>query len=80
MIELLGEMRRTRKVLPQLAVPCETYQSRRDELVSMRTCKYLENHPHITNLVLENSGHVGYEGEDKRILMERFAAMVERLR
>ena len=80
MIELLWEIRQTRKMIHQLAVSCETYQSRRDELVSMRSCKYLEGHPYIRNTVMENSGHFGYEGEDREILVERFREMVERLR
>lgn len=79
MIELLWEIRKTRNMLHELAVPCETYQSARDELVSMKTCKYLENHPYIKNTVLENSGHFGYEGEERERLIERFREMVERL-
>lgn len=77
LIELLGEMRHTRRMLPRLNVPCQTYQSRKDELVSMGTCKYLEGHPCITNMVLEHSGHFGYEGEDRERLLEKFGEMVK---
>lgn len=78
MIELLWEMRKTRRMIHRLEVPCETYQSRQDELVSMRSCSYLEGHPYIRNTVMNNSGHFGYEGEDREILLSRFREMVER--
>ena len=48
---LLVECRRVRKLLPQLKTPTHTFQSRKDELVSFRSVKDLENHPYITNTI-----------------------------
>lgn len=62
--ELLREIAATRKLLPQLKVPTKTFQSAQDELVSLRACRYLENHPFIQNTVLATSGHFAYSPED----------------
>lgn len=68
MIELLAECSRVRKLLPKLAVPTRSFQSRVDELVSFRSCGDLETHPFISNTVLENSGHFVYGPADTRFL------------
>lgn len=80
MVELLWEIRKTRQVIPQLSVPCETYQSAKDELVSMRTCRYLKGHPYIHNTVMEHSGHFGYEGEEREKMIKAFERMIRSLR
>lgn len=68
MIELLTQCRRTRKILPLLQVPTQTYQSQEDELVSARSCDDLEHHPFIRNTVLTGSGHFVYGAEDAEFL------------
>lgn len=77
--ELLREIRLTKKLLPQLAVPCRTYQSQKDELVSIRSCKQLEGHPCITNTVLPTSGHFGYSPADLQLLQNAFAQVITQL-
>lgn len=74
--ELLVKIRKTKLLLPQLEVPTFTFQSRHDELVSFRSCNYLEGHPHITNTVLENSGHFGYSGADTALLRAKLTDML----
>lgn len=76
-LELFQECGRTRKLLGSLTVPCQVYQSRNDELVSMRTCADLNKHPHIHTTVLPHSGHFGYFGEDLALLQERFRNLFE---
>ena len=68
MLELLRECRRVRKTLPRLRTKTFSFQSRTDELVSIRSCRDLENHPYITNWVLEGSGHFAYSPEDTAFL------------
>ena len=68
MIELLTQCRRTRKALPLLQVPTQTFQSQEDELVSARSCGDLEHHPFIRNTVLTGSGHFVYGAEDAAFL------------
>ena len=80
MLELLWEIRRTRRLIPQLSVPCETYQSAKDELVSMKSCRYLEGHPYIHNTVMEHSGHFGYEGEDREKMVRAFERMIKEMK
>lgn len=79
MIELLCECSRTRKRLPQLSVPAQTFQSKVDELVSIRSCRDLEGHPHIQNTVLCGSGHFVYGPEDTALLQARLAQTLANL-
>lgn len=76
--ELLVQIRRTRKMLPQLQVPTLTFQSRRDELVSFRSCRHLTGHPYITNFVLEKSGHFGYHEDDLQTLQAQLKNMIQK--
>ncbi len=76
MVELLVECERIRKRLPELKVPCYTFQSRVDELVSLRSCKDLEGNPCIVNTVLLNSGHFAYATEDREILCAQLGRLL----
>ena len=78
MLELLRECRRIRKILPQLTVPTQTFQSKTDELVSFRSCKDLKN-PCIQNTVLYHSGHFVYSEEDTVLLQNRLAEMLREI-
>lgn len=70
-VELFAEIARVKKLLPRLQVPCLSFQSHVDELVSIRSCKDLEGHPYIQNTVLYNSGHFAYGEDDLQLLRER---------
>lgn len=76
MIELLCECSRVRKLLPQLAVPTQAFQSRSDELVSFRSCRDLENHPFITCRELEASGHFVYHRTDTVYLQAKLTELL----
>lgn len=78
MLELLRECRRIRKILPQLTVPTQTFQSKTDELVSFRSCKDLKN-PCIQNTVLYHSGHFVYSQEDTVLLQNRLVEMLREI-
>lgn len=70
-VELFAEIFRVKKLLPRLRVPCLTFQSHVDELVSIRSCRDLEGHPYIQNTILYNSGHFAYGEEDLQLLQDR---------
>lgn len=79
MIELLFECERIRKQIPRLAVPTQTFQSKVDELVSIRSCRDLENHPYIINTVLSDSGHFVYSPEDTKLLQTKLVETLAHL-
>lgn len=62
--ELLVEIRRTRKLLPQLNVPAVAFHSKWDELVSDRALNDLRQYRCIAVSVLPESGHFCYETQD----------------
>lgn len=78
--ELLTEIRRVRKLVPQLTVPCQAFQSRVDEEVSFRSCKDLAKNPLIRVSVLYDSGHFSYGEGDIALLRSRLRETVEQLR
>lgn len=74
--ELLMEVRKVRKLLPQLNTPTMSFQSKVDELVSARSIGDLEVHPVIQNTVLYDSGHFAYGEQDILLLQKRLKAML----
>ena len=78
MTELLTECRRVRKILPQLTTPTQTFQSKVDELVSIRSCKDLVS-PHIETTILTGSGHFVYGAADAALLRERLSETLEKI-
>ena len=71
-LELLLKSHKIRKFVPQINCPTMVFQSRKDELVSIRSCKYLRKHPNISVTVLPNSGHCYYSPEDLSHLQKAF--------
>lgn len=71
-LELFTKIRQTRKLLHRIDVPCRVYQSARDEMVSIRSRKYLEQNPNICVTTLENSGHYYYDEADRGFLLNEF--------
>lgn len=76
MIELLFECSRVRKLLTQLSVPAEVFQSQVDELVSARSCRDLQDHPSIRLVILKDSGHFVYGSEDTAYLQTQLVNML----
>ena len=75
--ELLTECHSVRNRLEQLRVPARAYTSRKDELVSFRTCRILDDHPTITNTVLPDSGHFAYGKDDLTLMQTHFQQMLQ---
>ena len=79
-IELLTEIHRTRKLLPQLSVKSKAFQSKIDELVSFRSVKDLEDHPNIKTYVLYNSGHFDYGDDDTELLRAELKKSIDEIK
>ena len=77
-IELLMEIRRVRALLPQLTVPCRSYLGATDELVSLKSNKYLENHPSITHTVLPLSGHFCFHERELPQVQAEFPKLISK--
>lgn len=78
-VELLAECERIRHILPQLKVRTVALQSCKDELVSDLSIRDLEKNENIRVIRMENSGHFGYEGEDREKLLRYFRETVKDL-
>ncbi len=63
-VELYVESRRARETFKNVDVECHIFQSRNDELVSMKSLKYIPDKPNIKVYILENSAHFMYSGPD----------------
>ncbi len=72
-LELLSKSRKTRKLIPKINCPTMVFQSGKDELVSMRSCKYFRENPNITLQILPHCGHTYYPPEDLALLKTAFA-------
>lgn len=75
-LELFREVARVRENIRSLTVPCVFYQSRKDELVSMSSVKYMKNNPNVSVYVLERSHHFHYNEDDLEFLKRKFAEFI----
>ena len=75
-LELLREIRHVRGQLDALRTPCYCYQSKKDELVSLSTCKILGENGFVNLHVLEESGHFYYGEKDRRRMTEDFGSFI----
>lgn len=76
-LELFSMCRHTRHILSELTVPCQAFQSAKDELVSNRTTRDLLRHSHIQTTILKHSGHFGYTGDDLTLLKSEFSKVFQ---
>ena len=77
---LLGECRRTKKLLPQLKTKTIVFQSRRDELVAFRSAKHLRRSEAVQMFVLEDSTHFFYGEADTKQVQQAFVAACNEVR
>ncbi|MBR2327579.1 MAG: alpha/beta hydrolase [Clostridia bacterium] len=71
-LELFAKIRKTRKIVNLLDTACLVFLSAKDEMVSIRSTKFLKNDPHISVKKLNNSGHYYYDKEDLDFLITEF--------
>ena len=70
MVALLKLARYCRSIPAKLTIPCFAYLDTDDELVSLRSSKWLKNIPHITLRYLDHYGHFAYKDRDQKIIIE----------
>ena len=75
-LELFVKIRQTRKIIDFLNTPCFVYQSKKDEMVSSKSIKYLNQNLYMHINELENSGHYYYPKEDFDFLITEFNKML----
>ncbi len=75
-IELFAESVRMRKVIRNLDTPCFVFPSKNDELVSLRTVKYIPENRKIKITVLPNSAHFIYDAEDEKLFIQAFENLI----
>lgn len=75
-MELFVKIGRTKKLVGLLQIPCQVFQSRKDELVLRRSAKCLMKNPKIQVEELQNSGHYRYAEEDWAHLSAAFEKML----
>lgn len=73
--ELGHEIRATRTRITEVTVPCHAYQSRHDDVVSMKSSDYIAANPKICLQHLEHSDHNYYTPEDEEFLLNEFERM-----
>ena len=69
---LFLEIRKMRGRIQLLSVPCQAFQSKRDEQVAFSSVQYLKRSERIEVTVLEESGHSYYSEADYTLLLEKF--------
>lgn len=75
--EVLREARRTRIIVSSLNVSTIVFQSKKDEIVSMKSCRDLRGNPKVTLCILPNSMHSFYDRIDYEILLNSFRESIE---
>lgn len=75
-LELFREIRDVKGQLAALRTPCYCYQSKKDELVSMKACGILRGNKYAAVRVLENSGHYYYDEKDYAGLLGDFCSFI----
>ena len=71
-LELFWEARDIRKRIGLLDVPAAAFQSRKDELVSMKSCRYLYGNPRISVRIMPNSMHYYYDKAEYDDMLRHF--------
>lgn len=71
-LELFSQIRKTRKLVKDICVPCWVYQSWNDEMVADSSRKVLARNPDISVNILSNSAHYYYEETDEAYLLKQF--------
>ena len=77
-LELFSEIRKTRKIVPQLSTPCHVFLSLKDEMVSPKSGRLFEKASCVVVKMLNLSGHFYYSPEDRQLLQNDFIDMIKR--
>lgn len=75
-LELLDQIRRTRRLLPRLTVPCIACQSLQDEMVAPASVADLRTGATVRVISLPHSRHFYYDREDLALLLRLLSAFL----
>jgi len=75
-LELFTEIRKTRKILPEISIPCQAYQSEKDEMVWPGTYTLLKKNPSLKVKLLKTSTHYLYGNQDRDLVLEQFRQLM----
>ncbi len=75
-IDLFKRVVKTNRFLDKVSVPCTIFQSKYDELVSLRTINILSRNDKFKVYTLENSTHTSYSDEDLKFLIDEFKKLI----
>lgn len=78
-LELFREIDQTERIMDGLTVPCVTYQSQRDELVTNFTRRVLERSGVMEVHNLLHSTHFFYAPEDKKAVLTDFEEKIKKI-
>lgn len=71
-LELFKEIKHTRTLIKDILVPCCVFQSKNDEMVSLKSIDLLNNNIFIECNVLQNSSHHYYFENDYKNVLEKY--------
>ena len=75
-LELFRESKAGRINIQNVSVPCFIFQSKKDELVSFKSVKFIPKKENIHLSVLNNSAHFIYDKEDFKIVLDKFKEII----
>ncbi len=75
-IELFKRIIKTNRHLNKVTVPCTIFQSELDELVSLKSCKILNENPNFSVHTLKKSSHAAYSESDMTLLLSHFVRLI----
>lgn len=74
-LELFRESKRSRSTILKLDTPCVIFQSAKDELVSMKSVKFIPKKQNIKLNILNTSAHFIYSDEDFTLMSDGFSKL-----
>lgn len=72
-LELFRGSKEARRKICDVKIPCFIFQSEKDELVSMRSLKFIPQNEYIDCIILKNSAHFIYDINEFEYLLDKFS-------
>ena len=76
-LELFRGAKTARKKICDIKIPCFIFQSQKDELVSIRSLKFIPQNQYISVVTLKNSAHFIYDNNEFEFLLNKFTDMLK---
>lgn len=73
---LVALSKKCRKIANSIDVPCKAYFGRKDELVSMKSAKYLRDNKNVEITVFDSAGHFFIEDNDKEKIKKSLSKLI----